>query len=166
MTILFIFSPPASYPVFLPPLVPVFPSVFPVFPGIFVGPLSTVVVTAFGVSILGRPRSVVFPNDCFFARCSSSYLVAGEVSVGSSMDVLPSDDPCSHPSNLTGPFDKRMGPFGSRPNQRHSAASDTSALPTGATTIHCRNKSPHVSLGRHRHTSPGSLQLLEVRQIR
>jgi hypothetical protein len=59
-----------------------------------------------------------------------------------------------------------MGPFDSRPSLSHSAVSDTSALPTDATTNRCRNRCPHPRQGRHRHTSRGSLPPLGVRQTR
>ena len=132
--------------------------------GILIGPLSTAV--AIGVSNPGHPRFAAFPNDCSFSSCSSSVQLVGEGSAGSSMDVLPNDALCSHSSNLSVPLNKRMGPFGSSASPSHSAVTDTSALPTVATTIHRRKRCPHPCRGRHRHTSRGSLPSLVVRKIR
>ena len=137
-----------------------------VLPEISVGPLETAVVIEFRVSNPGHPNSAASPNACSFASCSSSLGVVAEVCAGSSIDVLPSDDPCSHSSSLTVYLYKRMGPFDSRPNRHHNAVSDTSALPMNATTSHCRKRCPLPSQGQHRHKSQVSLRPLEVRQIR
>ena len=64
-----------------------------VLPEIVVGPLETAVVIAFGVSNLGHPKYFASPNARSFPSCSSSVEVVGGVSAGSSMDVLPNDDP-------------------------------------------------------------------------
>ena len=48
------------------------PHAFAVLPEISVGLDEQAVVIAPGVSNLGHPRFVAFPNDCSFARCSSS----------------------------------------------------------------------------------------------
>ena len=111
------------------------------------------VVVAFGASNLGHPRYFASPNVCSFPSCSSSVGLARGVFAGSSIDVLPNDDPCSHSSNLTVLFYKRMGPFDSRPNLSHSGVSDTSVLATDATTSHCRKRCPHLRQGQHRHPS-------------
>jgi hypothetical protein len=207
------FTPSTFYPVFLPPLVRVFPvsvwivsappavgtvsaaseppwiavgivavwlplgmaagivaarlpSGIAVFPAIFVGPLETAVATAFGVSTLGHPRFAVSPNACSFSSRSSSVQLVDVGSDGSSMGVLPNDAPCSRSSNSTAPFHKRMGPFGRSPSLSHSAVTDTSALPTDATTNHRRNRCPHPSRGQRRHTSQGSPPPREARRIR
>ena len=137
-----------------------------IFPVILVGSLETAAVNAFGVSNPGHPTFAAFPNACSFASCSSSFEAAGGVCAGSSIAVIPTDDSCSHSSNLTVSLHKRMGHFDSRSNLRHSAVSDTSALPTDATTSHCRKRCPHPGQGLHRHTSQAALPPLEVRQIR
>src|SRR5450759_379979 len=124
------------------------------------------VVIAFGVSNLGHPRYFASPNACSFPSCSSSVEVVGEVFAGSSIHVLPNDDPCSHSSNLMVSLYKKMERFDSSPNLNYSSASDTIALPTDATTNHCKKKCPHLSQGQHRHSSQVSLPPPEVRQIR
>jgi hypothetical protein len=122
-------------------------------PEISAEPLETAVEVAVGVANLAHPTFVASPNACSFPRYSSSVALAGEVYAGSSMDVLANDDPCSHFSTLTVSPYKKTGPSDSRPNLSYTAAIDTSALPTGATTNHCRNKYPHSSQGQHRRTS-------------
>jgi hypothetical protein len=135
-------------------------------PAILVRSLETAAAIASEVSNPGHPRFAASPNACSFARCSSSFEVADEVFVDSSKAVLPNDGPCSRSSNLAVSFRKRMGPFYSRPNPSHISVSDTSVLPTDATTTHCRNRSPQVRQGRHRHKSRGSRSSREVWQIR
>ena len=135
-------------------------------PEILVGAPEMVVVTAFVVSNPGHPTFAASPNACSFASCSSSLEVVEEVYAGSSIAVLPSDDPCSHSSNLTESRYKRMAPFDSRPNLSHSAVSDTSALPMDATTSRCRKRGPRPSQAQHRHKSRESRPLLAVQQIR
>jgi hypothetical protein len=135
-------------------------------PEILVGPLETAAAIASEVSNPGHPRFAASPNACSFARYSSSFELAGEVFVDSSKAVLPNDGPCSHSSNLAVSFRKRMGPFYSRPNPSHISVSDTSVLPTDATTNHCRNRSPQPHQERHRHKSRGSRSSREVWQIR
>src|SRR4030067_1396582 len=124
------------------------------------------VVIAFGVSNLGHPKYFASPNACSFPSCSSSVEVVGEVFAGSSIDALSNDAPYSHSSNLMVSLYKKMERFDSNPNLNYSSASYTSALPTDATTNHCRKRCPHPSQGLHRHSSQVSLPPLEVRQIR
>ncbi len=131
-----------------------------------VPPLGISAVIAFGVSNLGHPKYFASPNACSFPSYSSSAEVVAEVFVGGPIDVLPNDDPCSHSSNLMVSLYKKMERFDSSPNLNYSAASDTIALPTDATTNHCRKRCPHLSQGQHRHTSQVALPPLEVRQIR
>ena len=137
-----------------------------VLPWVSVGPLSALALIAFAVSSLRRPRSAASPNDWSFSSRSSSVPLAGEGSACSSMAFLPSDDPCSRSSNLAVRFDKRSGLFGSSPSLSHSAASDTTALPTDATTNHRRKRFHHVRRGQRRHTSRGSRPSLEEQQTR
>ena len=129
-----------------------------------VGPFR--IVVGFWVSNLGHPKYFVSPNACSVPSCASFVELVGEVFAGSSMDVLATDDPCSHSSTLAVSFHKKMGPFDSRPNLSHSSVSDTSALPTDATTNHGRKRCPHLCQGQHRHPSQVSLPPLEVRRIR
>ena len=139
---------------------------FAVLPESAVGPLETAVVIAFGVSNLGHPRYFASPNACSFASCSSSVGLVGGVFVGSSIDALSNDAPDSHSSNLTVSFHKRMEPFDSGPSLSHSSASDTSVLPTDATTNRRRKRSPPQCQGQSRHTSRVSRPPPVVREIR
>ncbi len=135
-------------------------------PETVVGPLETAVVIAFGASNLGHPKYFASPNVCSFPSCASSVGLVRGVFVGSSIDALSNDAPYSHSSNLMVSLYKKMEPFDSSPNLNYSSASDTIALPTDATTNHCRKRCPHLSQGQHRHSSQVSLPSLEVRQIR
>jgi hypothetical protein len=137
-----------------------------VLPEILVGPLETAVVIEFWASNLGHPKYFASPNVCSFASCASSLGLVGRVFVGSSMDALSNDAPYSHSSNLMVSLYKKMERFDSSPNLNYSSASNTIALPTDATTSHCRKRYPHHSQGQHRHKSQVSLPPLEVRQIR
>ena len=137
-----------------------------VLPEIVVGPLETAVVIAFGASNLGHPKYFAPPNVCSFPSCASSVGLVRGVFVGSSIDALSNDAPYSHSSNLMVSLYKKMERFDSSPNLNYSSASDTIALPTDATTNHCRKRCPHLSQGQHRHSSQVSLPPLEVRQIR
>ena len=181
---------PTFYPVFLPSLFQVFPveaesvvawpplgiavgavvvvllGAVVVPPGVVVVPFDVVVGIAFGASNLGRPKYSASPNVCSFPKCASSVGLVGGVFVGSSIDALSNDAPGSHSSNLMVSLDKRMERFDSSPNLNYSCASDTSALPTDATTNHCRKRFPHPSQEQHRHSSRVSLRPVEVRQIR
>ncbi|MGB7631302.1 MAG: hypothetical protein WBM29_09500, partial [Candidatus Deferrimicrobium sp.] len=91
MTILFIFSPPASYPVFLPPPVRVFPALFRVFPdgvSIVVVPPGVAAVSAavgplwVGVGIVVVWLSLVFPvfPGIFAGPLSTAVAIAFAVS--------------------------------------------------------------------------------------
>ena len=124
-------------------------------PEISAEPLEATVEVAVGVANPGHPTFVASPNACFFPSYSSSVALAGAVCAGSSMDVLPNDDPCSHFSTLMVSPYKKTGPFDSIPNLSYTAVIDTSALPTGATTNHCKNIYPHSSQGQHRRTFEG-----------
>ncbi len=135
-------------------------------PETVVGPLETAVVIAFGASNLGHPKYFASPNVCSFPSCASSVGLVRGVFVGSSIDALSNDAPYSHSSNLMVSLYKKMERFDSSPNLNYSSASDTIALPTDATTNHCRKRCPHLSQGQHRHSSQVSLPPLEVRQIR
>ena len=137
-----------------------------VLPEIVVGPLETAVVIAFGASNPGHPKYSASPNVCSFPSCASSVGLFGGVFVGSSIDALSNDAPYSHSSNLMVSLYKKMERFDSSPNLNYSSATDTIALPTDATTSHCRKRCPHLRQGQHRHKSQVALPPLEVRQIR
>ena len=142
------------------------PLEFAVLPEVLVGPLETAVVIAFGASNLGHPKYFASPNVCSFPNCASSVGLVGGVFVGSSIDALSNDAPYSHSSTLMVSLYKKMERSDSSPNLNYSSASDTIALPTDATTNHCRKRCPHLSQGQHRHSSQVSLPTLKVRQIR
>ena len=133
---------------------------------VVVAALDPVVVIAFVVANLGHPKFVASPNAYYFPSPSSSVQLVGEIFVGGSIDALSNDAPCSHSSSLSVSMHKKMERSYSGSNLNYSSASDTIALPTDATTNHCRKRCPHLSQGQHRHSSQVSLLPLEVRQIR
>ena len=137
-----------------------------VLPEVVVGPLVTAVVIALGASTLGHPKYFASPNVCSFPSCSSSVGLVGGVFVDSSIDALSNDAPYSRSSNLMVSLYKKMERFDSSPNLYYSSASDTTALPTDATTNPCRKRCPNLSQGQHKHKSQVSLPPLEVWQIR
>lgn len=122
--------------------------------------------SATGFSGPGRPTFVASPNSGSFPRCSSSVEVVGEECAGSSIDVLPNGDSCNHSSSRTECWNRKTGHSDSRPNRNYSSANDTSALPTDATTSHCRKICPCLRQERHRHRSQELRPPPEVRQIR
>jgi hypothetical protein len=105
-------------------------------------------------------------NVCSFPSCSSSVEVPGGVFVDGSIDAPSNDSPDSHSSNPMVSIHKKMERFDNSPNLNHSFASDTIALPTDATTSHCRKRCPHLRQEQHRHSSQGSLPPPAVRRIR
>jgi len=119
-----------------------------------------------GASNLGHPRYFASPNVCSFPSCASSVGLVDGVFVGSSIDALSNDAPYSHSSNPMVFLYKKMERFDSSPNLNYSSASDTIALPKGATTNHRRKRCPHPNQGQHRHSSLVAPPSLEVPQIR
>jgi len=67
---------------------------------------------------------------------------------GGSIDALSTDSRrVVMSSNLMVSLYKKMERFDSSPNLNYNSASDTIALPTDATTNHCRKRCPHLSQG-------------------
>ena len=126
-------------------------------------PVSVVVVE---VDSPGRPKYFASPNAGSFPSCSSSVEVVGEVFVGSSTGARTNYGPCSILSNLGLHQNKNLEHYYNDPSPGYNNVSDTIALPTDATTNHCRKRCPHLSQGQHRHSSQVVLPPLEVRQIR
>ncbi len=119
--------------------------------------LETVAANAFGVVNLGRPNFYVFPNICSFPRHSSSVAHIHEGLAGNSIDFPANDAPDSHFANL-GVCSCRMRECVDNSSSRnHNAASDTSLLPTDATTIRHKNRSPPLRQGRHKRLSQATL---------
>ena len=137
-----------------------------VLPEILVVPFDKAVVIVFGVSNPEHPRYFASPNAYSFPSLSSSVELAAEVFAGSSIAVLPNDAPCSHSSSPRVCLHKKMERFDSSPNLNCSNASDTSVLPTDATTSHRRKRCPHLSQGLCRHSFPAALPYPVVLQIR
>jgi len=125
-------------------------------------PVSVVVVE---VDSSGRPKFLAFPNVDHFASSSSSVEVVGEESVHSSTDARTNYDLCSILSNLGLHQNKNLEHCYNNPSPGYNNVSDTNALPTDATTNHCRKRCPHQCQVQRRHTSQVSLLPLVVRQI-
>jgi hypothetical protein len=113
-----------------------------------------------------HPKYFASPNACSFPNCASSLGLGGGVFVGNSTYALSNDAPYSHSSNPMVCFHKKTGRFDSGSNPNYNSASGTTALPTDATTSHCRKIFPHPSQEPHRHLSPVSPPLPAVRQTR
>jgi len=126
-------------------------------------PVSVVVVE---VDSSGPPKFLAFPNVDHFASSSSSVEVVGEESVHSSTGARTNYGFCSILSNPGLHQNKTLGPYHNNPTPGYNNVSDTSDLPTDATTNHRRKKCLHLSQGQRRHTYPVSLSPLVVRQIR
>ena len=130
------------------------------------GPLWSVMESAFGAANLGHPRYFASPNVCPFPSCASSVGHLDEGFFGSAIAVLANVYLCIRSSSLMVPSCRRAGLFGSGSNLNCRYASDTNALPKDATTNHYRKKRPHLNLEPHKHLSPVSLLIAEVRQRR
>jgi hypothetical protein len=126
-------------------------------------PVSVVVVE---VDSSGHPTFVASPNACSFPSSSSSVELVGEVFVGSSTGARTNYGLCSILSNLGLHQNKNLELCYNNPIPGYNNASDTIALPTDATTNHCRKRCPPLSQGRRRHTSQAALSTPVVRQIR
>ena len=126
-------------------------------------PVSVVVAWVYSS---GRPKFLAFPNVDHFASSSSSVEAVGEESVHSSTSARTNHGFCSILSNLGPRQNKNLEHCYNNPNPGHNTVSDTSALPTDATTNHCRKRCRHLRQGQRRHTSRGSLPPPAVRQIR
>jgi hypothetical protein len=125
-------------------------------------PVSVVVVE---VDSSGRPKFLAFPNVDYFASSSSSVEVVGEESVHSSTGARTNYGLCSVLSNLGLHQNRTLGLYHNNATPGHNNGSDTSDLPTDATTNHRRKRCLRLSQGRHRHTYPVSLSPLAVREI-
>jgi len=125
-------------------------------------PVSVVVVEVYSS---GRPKFLAFPNVDHFASSSSPLEVVGEESVHSSTGARTNYGLCSILSNPGLHQNKTLGPYHNNATPGHNNVSDTSDLPTDATTNHRRKKCLRLSQGQRRHTYPVSLSPLVVRQI-
>jgi hypothetical protein len=126
-------------------------------------PVSVVVVE---VDSSGRPTFVASPNVCSFPSSSSSVELVGEVFVGSSTGARTNYGLCSILSNLGLHQNKNLELYYNNPSPGYNNVNDTNALPTDATTSHCRRRCLRLHQGRHRHTSQATLSASAVRQIR
>jgi hypothetical protein len=102
--------------------------------------LTPVSVFAVEADSAGRPRSSAFPNIGYYSSSSSSYEVAGMVSVHSSNGVRTNYgfyNILSTPGLYQSKNSERCY---NKPNPGHNNTNDTSVLPTDATTNHSRKK--------------------------
>ena len=88
--------------------------------------------------------------------------VAHGVPVGGSMVDHSNDAPYIHLSILKVLFHKKMEHHYSSPNLNDSSVSDTSVLPTDATTNHRKRISPRLSQGQRRHLYQAEVPFLVV----
>jgi hypothetical protein len=93
---------------------------------------------------------------------ATSVEVAGEILVDNAILGLPNDAPYIHLSILKVLFHKKMEHHHSGPNLSDSSVSDTSVLPTDATTNHRRRRSPRLSQGQRRPLYEAAVPLPEV----
>lgn len=96
------------------------------------------------------------PSAAPFLSCASSVEPCHWVWVGNSIDNLSRDEPDSHFSSLAVLPYKKRELFDSGSNPSYRSASDTSALPTDATTSPCRKKCPYPDPEPHICSSPVS----------
>ena len=126
-------------------------------------PVSVVVVEVYSS---GRPKFLAFPNVDHYSSSSSSVEVVGEESVHSSTGAHTNYGLCSILSNLGLHQNRNLGHYHNNPIPGHNNVSDTSDLPTDATTNHRKKRCLRLSQGQRRHTYPVSRSPLVVRQIR
>jgi hypothetical protein len=98
-------------------------------------PVSEVAVA---VDSSGHPRFFAFPNVDYYASFSSSVEVVGEESVHSPTGAHTNYGLCSIPSNLDLHQNKNVEHCNNNSNLDHNSVTDTSPLPTDATTNHSR----------------------------
>ena len=114
----------------------------------------------------GHPTFVASPNTCSFPSPPSSVELVGKVFVGSSTGARTNYGLCSILSNLGLHQNKNLEQCYNNPSPGYNNASDTIALPTDATTNHCRRRCPRLRQGRRRHMSQAALSTPVVQQIR
>ncbi len=126
-------------------------------------PASVLVVE---VDSSGHPMLfLAFPNVDHFASSSSSVEIVGRGSVRNSIGVRATHVLCSIFSNLGLHRSRILGQNHNRPIPGHNNVSDTSGLPTDATTNHPRKRDLYQNQGRHKHRYPVSLSTPVVREI-
>jgi hypothetical protein len=116
-----------------------------VFLGVVAYQLETVAVWLAGVLL---EVAVGIAHDNSFA---TSFEAAGEILVDNATLGHANDALCSHLSILNVLFDEKMEHHYSIPNLSDSSVSDTSVLPTDATTSHRRRRGPRLNQGQRRH---------------
>ena len=126
-------------------------------------PVSGVVVEA---DSSGHPKFLVFPNVDHYASYSSSGEAGGKEFVRNSTGAHTNHGLCSILSNPGLHQNKTLGPYHNNATPGHNNASDTSDLPTDATTNHRRKKCLRLNQGQRRRTYPVSLSPVVMRQIR
>jgi hypothetical protein len=107
----------------------------------------------------------LFPNIDYYASLSNFFEDVDKESVGSPTDAHANYDLCSILSNQSLYRNKNMGYIYNKPNPDHNNVSDTSALPTVATTNHPRKIRLHRYRVQRRHTYQVSLSPLVVLEI-
>jgi hypothetical protein len=132
---------------------------------VFVVSIPVSVVVA-GIDIFRRPISFLFPNSDYSASFSSSVEDRDEESVDSATDAHANCDLCSILSTEDLYHNKNMGYIYNKPNPDRNTVSDTTDLPTDATTNPPRKRCLPPHQGQRRHTYPVSLWPQGVREIR
>ena len=116
-----------------------------------------VFVVVEGVDIFRRSIFFLFPNSDYSANLSSFVEGVDEESVDSPTDAHANYDLCRILSNESLYHNKNMGYIYNKPNPDHNNVSDTTDLPTDATTNHPRKRCLPPRQGQRRHTYPVSL---------
>ena len=111
-------------------------------------PVSVFVVE---VDSSGRPRFPAFPNVYHFSSSSSPVEVVVEESVHSSIGARTSYVLCSILSNPGLHHNRNWEHSYNNPSPGHNNVSDTSGLPTGATTSHSRKRALHQYPDQRKH---------------
>ena len=129
-------------------------------------PFQTGVAIPFAVLNSQRPRFDSSPNDYSFSSFSNSFGLQHEVLVECSIVVRANVHLDSHFSSHWVLHDKKKEYFYSVANLSYNYASDTTFLPTDATTSHLRKRFLLQRRGLHRHTSqapPPTSAVLKIR---
>ena len=127
-------------------------------------PVSVVVVE---VDSSGRPKSLAVPNVDHYASSASSVEVVGKESVRSSTHARTNYGLGSILSTLGLHQNRNWEQCYSTPSPGHNTVSDTTGLPTDATTNHSRRTCLLLYQVQRKHRSyPASLSHLEVPGIR
>jgi hypothetical protein len=115
----------------------------------------------------GHPRFLAFPNGDYYASSSSSASVVCQESAHNSTGVRASHDLCSMFSSPGPHQNKNSVPGYNKPTHGYNNASDTNALPIGATTNRSRKTDLRLYREQHIHRLyQAALPHPEVPQIR